>query len=157
MFLPRDGISISVVPPVDTGIYASGDLLFAPIKLQNATLNTKGLAFLRTLLILDSANQKSAMDLLFFESDPGSLAALNAALDMPAAALALLIGTLTVASADYITLKASTNAAGLKLPSMMLPAAKGSRDFWLAGVSRGTPTYATAADLTIKAILERQG
>jgi hypothetical protein len=157
MFIPFDGVSIAITPAVDTAIYASGDLLFAPTKLQDATQNTKGLAILRTLVLLDSDNQKPAMDLLFFDSDPGSLGALNAALDMPAAALAKLIAILNVATGDWTTLKTSTNAIGIKTPTLMLPAAQKSKDFWVAGVSRGTPTYTAATSLTMKAILERQG
>lgn len=156
MFLPFDGISIPVTPTLDTGAYATGDLLFAPIKLTNATLNTKGMAIIRSIVLLDSANQKAAIDLIFFDADPGSLGALNAAVDMPAAALAKLIGVLSIVAGNYATMKGSTNAIGIQTPNLMLPAAVSSKDFWLAGIIRGTATYG-ASDLTIKAIVERQG
>lgn len=156
MFLPRDTVSILVTPPLDTNAYATGDLLFAPIKLQNATLNTMGGSIMRGLVILDSSNNKQAIDLLFFDSDPGSLAALNAAITVSAAQLAKLVGSLTIATGDYITLQATTNAMATKIPNLTLSALKGSKDFWMAAIIRGTSTYA-ASDLSFKAIFERQG
>lgn len=155
MFLPSDGLVASLIPTLDTSAYASGDVLFAPTKIENGTLNTKGLAFLRTLVVLDSANQKVAMDLLFFDRDPGSLGALNAALDISATQLGYLIGMLNVAAVDYTTLKAATNAAAVKGPNLLLPAKQGSKDFWVAGVARGSATF-LATSLELKAVLERQ-
>lgn len=156
MFLPSDGVVIDLNPPVDTAIYASGDLLFAPIEMPNSVLNTKGVSHLRSLLILDAANQKSAMDLLIFDRDPGSLGALNAAVDVSETQLSYLVALFSVASADYATVKATTNAAASKVPNLFLPAKQNSKSFWLAGISRGTPDYVAATDLRIKLILERQ-
>lgn len=155
MFLPHDGLVANVAPTLDTSAYATGDVLFAANRIQNATLNTQGMAVLRGLVVIDTANQKAAIDLLIFNQDPGSLGALNAALDISTTQLGYLIGMLSVASADYSTLKVATNAVACKLPNLMLQALKGSKDVWVAGVSRGAPTYA-ADSLLIKAILERQ-
>lgn len=157
MFLPFDGLVADLNPTVDTAAYATGDVLFAPTKIANATQNTQGLSYLQTLLVLDAANQKSAIDLLFFNQDPGSLGSLNAAIDISTAQLAMLIGYIVVAAADYVTVKATTNAVATKNPLLMLPALKGSKDFWIAGVSRGSPDYVLATDLRIKCMIQRQG
>jgi hypothetical protein len=157
MFLPRDGIVVDLNPPVDTAAYATGDLLFVPIEVPNAVLNTKGLAYLRTLLVLDAANQKSAIDLLIFDRDPGSLGTLNNAIDISETQMSYLVALYSVAAADYVTAKATTNAVATKIPNLMLPAKAQSKSFWLAGVSRGSPDYVAATDLRIKLILERQG
>jgi hypothetical protein len=156
MFLPSDGLVADLNPAVDTAAYATGDLLFAPIEIPNAVQNTKGLAYLRSLLILDAANQKSAMDLLFFDRDPGSLGSLNSAIDISETQLSYLIGLYVIASADYVTLKANTNAAAAKVPNLFLPAKAQSKSFWLAAISRGSPDYVAATDLRIKLMLERQ-
>lgn len=156
MFLPFDGLVADLNPTVDTAAYSTGDLLFAATKIANATQNTQGLAYLQTLLVLDAANQKSQLDLLIFNQDPGSLGTLNNAIDLSTAQLAMLIGIISVASSDYVTLKATANAVASKNPQLMLPALKGSRDFWIAGVSRGSPDYVAATDLRIKCMIQRQ-
>lgn len=156
MFLPSDGLVVDLNPTIDTAAYGSGDVLFAATEISNATLNTKGLARLSTLLILDAANQKSALDLIIFDRDPGSLGALNAALDISTAQLAFVVAYIPVAAADYVTLKAAANAVAIIKPQLVLPAKQGSKSFWIAGISRGTPDYVAATDLRVKLILERQ-
>lgn len=157
MFLPFDGVHAIVNPPVDiAGAYASGDLLFAPIEIQNAVQETKGSSLVRSILILDQAVQKPAMDLLFFNQDPGSLAALNAAVTVNATQLLMLIGMQNIATGDWTVLQSATNAAAMKLPSyLLLPAIKGSKSIWMAGVARAAATYVAITDLTIKLALER--
>lgn len=156
MFIPFDGVSVSPSLVVDTSIYASGDVLCVPKRMENCTLNTKGMAVLRSLLIFDKINQKPAMDILIFDEDPGDIGAANAALDLSSAQLQKLVGVISVASADFLTLKAATNAVAQKTPNMTLPARQGSKEFWMAIVSRGTPTYSAADNLVVKAIFERQ-
>ncbi len=156
MFLPSDGLVIDLNPVVDTAAYATGDVLFAPVEMPKAVLNTKGLAKLNTLMVLDAANQKSQIDLLIFDRDPGSLGVLNAALDISTLQLSYLVAFIPVAAADYVTLKANTNAVAILKPVLMLPAMALSKSFWLAGVSRGSPDYVAATDLRIKLMLERQ-
>ncbi len=157
MFLPFDGLVADLNPTIDTAAYTTGDVLFAPTKIANGTLNTQGLSSLQTILVLDAANQKSAIDLLFFNQDPGSLGDLNAAVDISTAQLAMMIGIISVLAADYATIKATTNAVASKNPALMLPALKGSKDFWVAGVARGSPDYLLATDLRIKLMIQRQG
>ena len=155
MFLPSDGLVADIVPTLDTGGYSTGDLLFAANQIDKATLNTKGLSYLRSLLVIDTANQKSALDLLIFDRDPGSLGTLNNAIDISTAQLGYLVAKIGVAAADYVTLKASTNAVAQYTPNILLPAKVQARDFWVAGISRGSPTYA-ASSLTFRMVLERQ-
>lgn len=156
MFLPRDGKVVDLNPTVDTAAYASGDVVFAPVEITDAVLNTKGLAYLRTLVVLDAADIKGAIDLLFFDRDPGSIAALNAAVVLSATQLSYLIGYVVVASADYVTITVANNAVAVKSPGLFLPAKQGSKSFWVAGVARGAIDYVAATDLRIKLMLERQ-
>lgn len=157
MFLPSDGLVASLVPAITaSSAYSAGQVLGAPLEIAGATRETKGLSYLRTLLILDASNQKSAIDVLFFNQNPGNIGADGAALNLSAAQLLMMIGIVSVLTADYVTLKAATNAIATKVPNILIPAMQGSKSIWAAFVSRGTPTYGTVTDLTIKAILERQ-
>lgn len=157
MFLPRDVITLSITPTIDTGIYAAGDVLFASNKLISATMNTGAASRLANVIVLDSDNEKAAIDLLFFDQDPGSVGSINAALNLSAAQLAMLVGIQNIATGDYTTLKAATNAIGIKSTNLMLQSKKAFKDLWVVGVAQGTPTYTTAADLSFKFVLERQG
>ncbi len=149
----RDGSLITLTPTLDTGIYADADVLFVPNKLENFVLDTKGLARLRTLVVQDLANQKQAIDLLFFSEDPGSLGAANAALAMSDAELASFIGHVSIATADYIS--GNANAYATKALDLLFGAKVKSKDIWVAGVVRsGTPTYA-ADSLTFKFLWEQ--
>lgn len=149
----REGGEILITPTLDAGAYASGDVLFAPVELENVVLDTKGASILRTITVLDSAEQKQAIDLLFFNEDPGSIGAANAALSMSDSEFASFIGRVSILAADFTS--ASGNADATKLLEMLLPAKTKKRSIWVAGVCRsGTPTYG-ASGLTIKFLLER--
>lgn len=149
------GAVISISPTLDAGAYAAGDVLFAATKLENVALDSKGLANLRTIVVLDLANQKQAIDLYFFNADPGSVGSLNAALDISNTQLANLIGRASILAADFVTAKAATNAEATKLLEMLLATANSKKDVWVVGACRsGTPTYG-AAGLQIKFIMEQ--
>lgn len=155
MFLPRDGVSIDLTPTVDTSAYTSGDVLFVANKLSNATLNTKGMSYLRNILVFDADNQKQAMDLLFFDRSPGSVGTINNALDMTAAQMSYLVGIVNIATGNYTTLKAATNAVGLVTPNLFFQALQNMKEFWVVGVARGNPTYTSASSLVFKFVMER--
>ncbi len=149
----RDGSLITLTPTLDTAIYADADVLFVPVELQNVVLDTKGLAKLRTLVVQDLADQKQAIDLLFFTEDPGNLGAANAALAMSDAEFGPFIGHVRVAAADYVS--GNANAYATKQLDMLLGAKVKSKSLWVAGVVRsGTPTYA-ADSLTLKFLWEQ--
>ena len=151
----RDGLFVTVRPTLDTSAYASGDVLFAATKIQNAAQDTKGLAYLRTLVACDLSNQKQAIDLLFFNQDPGAMGAVNAALDISTAQLLTLIGVISIGTSDWTTAKSGANAYAQKLQEMLVPCAQTLKDIWVAGVCRsGTPTYG-ASSLVLNVMLER--
>lgn len=149
----RDGALLTLTPTLDAGAYASGDVLFVPTKLQEVVVDTKGLAKLRTLFVLDGADQKQDIDLLFFSRDPGDIGAANAALSMSDAEAAFLLGHVRIAAADYVS--GNANAYATKALDLLLGCEQRSADLWVAGVCRGgTPTYGVAG-LTFKLSWER--
>lgn len=153
----RDALIANLIPVLSAGAYASGDLLGAgALKISGAVIDTKGLSILRTVVITDKSNQKQAIDLLFFNEDPGNVGTDNAAVDISSAVLASgFIGRVSVATGDYTTVKSATNAEATKNLEMLLAAKTKSVDIWIVPVIRGAATYVGASDLTIKPILER--
>lgn len=150
----RDGSLITLVPAISAAIYADGDVLFAPTKLLDVAQDTKGLATLRTLLVLDGADQKQAIDLLFFSRDPGDIGAANAPLAMSDAEAAFLLATVRIAAADYVS--GNANAYQTKQLELLMGCEQKSKDLWVAGVVRsGTPTYGAVDALTFKFLWER--
>lgn len=155
MLIRRDGFESLKTPTLDTSAYASGDLLFDKVEITPVSLDPKGLGYLRTLFVIDSDNNKQAIDLLFFNEDPGTLGSLNAAVALSDAQAAKLVAMVSVATGDYVTLTGGSNAVAMKSLDILLPMKAKSRSIWMAGVCRsGTPTYA-ATGLTIKNIIER--
>jgi hypothetical protein len=151
----RDGLLVTVRPTLDTSIYASGDVLFAATKVPEVAQDTKGMAYLRTLVACDLSNQKQAIDLLFFNQDPGSIGGLNNAVTLSTAQLLTLIGVISLGTTDWTTGQSGTNAYAQKLQEMLIPCAKSLKDIWVAGVVRsGTPTYG-ASSLILNIALER--
>jgi hypothetical protein len=149
----RDGLQTTLTPTLDAGAYASGDVLFVPVQMNKITLETKGLATLRTLIVQDMANQKQDIDLLFFSADPGDIGAANAALDMSDAEFVDFIGHVRIATTDYVS--GSANAYATKQLELLMQAKQAKQDLWVAGVCRsGTPTYG-ASGLTFKLLWER--
>lgn len=149
----RDGSLITLTPTLDSGAYAAGDVLFVPVELTDVAKDTKGLATLRTLVVLDGADQKQDIDLLFFSESPGDIGAANAPLAMSDAEAAFLVGHIRIAAADYVS--GNANAYATKLMEFLVGCKVKSTSVWVAGVCRGgTPTYGVSG-LTFKFSWER--
>lgn len=153
MLHKRDGLLITHTPTIGTGAYGVGDVLGAPAELEAIVINTKDLAILKSLVVLDVADQKQEIDILFFDSDPGNIGADNAALTVSAAQMAKLIGTVKVSAADYKSIGA--RAIAQKNMDLLLPTLVKKTSVWVAYVTRGTPTYGAADGLKFKYIFER--
>lgn len=153
MHIRRDGATKTFSPVLAAGAYASGDVLFQPLEITDVSLDTKGASVLRTISVLDKAEQKQAIDLLFFSEDPGDLGANTDALAMSDAEFASFLGRVSIAAADFVS--ASANADATKLLEMLLITKSKQRSVWVVGVCRsGTPTYGVDG-LTFKLHLER--
>lgn len=155
-FQRRDAQLIVVTPTVDTNAYASGDQLSTAQRLLAVAEDTKGLALLRSILVIDADNQKAGLDLLFFNQDPGVLAADNAPVVLSTAQLAMLVGKVAIVTGDYAVIQATTNAVAYKEVQELLGCLKGLKDLWLVIVIRGSATYTAAGtSLVIKLVMEK--
>lgn len=139
-----------VVPTLDTSQYASGDLLFNPaIISQEFWPNSHQVAILQALTIIDLGAESAAFDLVFLRAGT-SWGSLNAAAAPSAAIVGTVVGELSIAAADYVSL--GSNGSVISMSNIGLTLFGDDNDdraCYVAGISRGTPTYA-ASDLSIK-------
>jgi hypothetical protein len=132
---------------VNGDIYAPGDLLGNKLILINALRIAGGSGLLQSITVQDLSNQKGALDVVIFDSDPsGTTFTNNAAFDVADADIVKIIGVVSIIPSDYIGFAYSAVAtkSGLAMPV----AVAAGRDLYACLVCRGTPTY-TANELGI--------
>lgn len=134
-------------PTITAGAYTSGKALGGLL-----TFSDIGLAGFGTLLsvaILDKGNQKAAIDLLLFNQS-FTATANGSTIAISAGDFANMIGIVSVATADYVTVGNSANAIATKA-NVILPIIAGAdNNIYGQLVCRGTPTYASTSDITVK-------
>lgn len=136
--------------------YSSGDVIGALNEVTNAVETNKEGSLLKSILVLDKANQKSAIDLVFFNSTlANSPGADNAAYALHDDDVTKLLGRISIAGADYISSSTTNAEATIKNIDLLLQAAAGTSSIYMLVVSRGTPTYGSASDLIIKLGVEQ--
>jgi len=123
--------------------YSAGDAIGTIITLSDVFINPSGQATLMGISIGDANSQASDIEVLVFDSVPAPGTATitdNTAVSMSTGALALSCGVVSVASTDY---KAYTTNSIATVKNIGLPvwSTDGTRDLYIALVSRGTPTY----------------
>jgi hypothetical protein len=144
---------ISVTLSLDTsGAYATGDVLADTQVVTGAFRIADGRAVLRSLTVHDEDDQGIALDLVFLSANV-SIGTENAAVSVTDANARSILGIVSIAGADFIDLGgvrvASKTAIGL-----MLEAASGVADLYVAAISRGVGTY-TAAGIVLRLGLEQ--
>lgn len=132
---------------VDGNIYASGDLMGGKLTLSNAIRVAAGSGILQDIVVQDLTNQKAALDVVLFDSDPSTTTFTNnTALDVSDADLVRIIGHVSILASDYISF--ADNAVATKSGLAMPVDVAAGRNLYACVVSRGTPTY-TANELGI--------
>ncbi len=146
----------TVVPTIVPAAYAAGDQIGTQGKHQllDVVEGPKTIALLESLILFDGAKQKSAIDILFWNSNPTVASTDNAPFDVTdAQCIEKLIGYVSIAAANYADLANSAVATvkDIRLPLQPLQNTDNSfgRSLWLSFVCRGTPTYAAATDLKL--------
>jgi hypothetical protein len=141
-FLPNFGDVIDVTLSLDTATYADGDVLAATQVVTDAVRTAGGRARLESLFVLDESDQGAAFDLLILDSNV-SIGTENAAVSVVDADARSILARIPIASGDYYDM-GGCRIASLGNLGKMLRAVSGSRDLYVAAVSRGTGTYAAA-------------
>lgn len=142
---------VSATPTVDTGAYASGDLIGGKLTFSNALRATVGTGYLISAEIQDKSAVASDLDLVIFASDPSSTTFTDqAAFDPADADLSKVVTIISFGS----TSRYAFNDNGVKyVGSIVLPLGKNaapvSTTLYGALVSRGTPTFAASGDVTV--------
>lgn len=141
---------VTVSPTLSLTAYAAGDLMGDKNTLTNFLPGSES-GTLRGVVVIDAAKQNAALDVVFFSADPaGTTFTDNGAFAPVAADVANAIGHVSIVAGDYSAFSANSVAtkAGLAL------ALGGAQTLYAALVSRGTPTYVAATDLTVKLIVD---
>lgn len=140
---------IEITPTVDTSIYADGDVLFVPNAITLSTSeygeSTTDLE-INDIRVTDDEAQDAAIDILFLvASSAPSVGSLNGAVSATATDVK---GVIPISASDYRTVGDGAVAVGDFAPfTISIPSGS---TLYIAGVSRGTPTYNAASDLTVQ-------
>lgn len=153
--VPPARVTVEVTPTVDTaGAYAAGDCIGGKLTFSSAANRSGGGGVIRSVIVTDLADQKADIDLLLFDSDPSNGTYTDqAAVDVDDADIVKVIGQISVATANYKSFADSAAAAlaGVDAAFQL----SGSANLYGLLVCRGTPTYVSTSDLTIRLVIEQ--
>lgn len=127
--------------------YSLGDLIGTKL-----TLAGPGYGIVESIILVDQANQKSAIDVVFFQSNPTATTFTdNGALDIDDTDMLRIIGTVSILAANYISLADNAVATiQCNLPYYLNPDGQnGAISLYACLVARGTPTYVATTDVQI--------
>lgn len=138
---------VSATPTVDTSAYATGDLIGGKLTFSPAAgSSTKGTGYIVSANITDKADQSVDLELVLFRSNPTTTTFTDqAAFDPSDADLANVVAVISLPAATTFF---TYNDNGVHfLGSLAIP----FRGITLYGalVSRGTPTFSAASDVTV--------
>lgn len=119
--------------------YTSGDTVGSVKTLSDVALSTKECTLLQTLVVIDKANQKKAIDILFFDTAP-TVGADNEANALSSADLANSVGRISVVAADYATHNSNAEAT-LRGVGLEMQCAGKKTDLYMVVIAKDTPTY----------------
>lgn len=128
----------------NTAAYTAADFLGTKLTFTNAARAAAGSGIIESIIIRDLDNQKAALDLVFFHTDPTATTFTdNGAVEFADADVLNAIGFISVLAADYITTQTTGgNAVATKLINLPFKLPLGLT-FYAGAIVRGTPTYAT--------------
>lgn len=149
--------NVLVTPVIQAAAYASGDQLGELFSLNDALDDSSGTGGILSLVVLDKAKQKAAIDVLLFSEKPTLVSSDNGALDISDAEMAQkFIGKISISTTDYADL-ANCSIACLTQVALLVNSVKDANNgnpdgkiVWGILQSRGTPTYTSTSDLVLR-------
>lgn len=144
---------VAVTPTITAGAYHAGDCIGGKIALADAARVTDGPetqrgTMLNTIDVIDAANQKKTLALLFWSANPAdSTWTDNAAPVIHANDRAKFMGVKVIYPSDYISV-GTTAVASVAWNKAMQPAA-GSANLYLTIMTPDAPTYVAVSDLRL--------
>lgn len=140
--------TIKVIPTISTSIYASNDAIGGRLDFDLLTCNNTGV--IQSLIIIDKAKQSSAMELHLFNYPFTINTADNATYSPDATEVVnYCIGVISISTGDWLT-NATTSIATIKSIGLAINGTDGINYIYARLVSKGTPTYTSTSDLTLK-------
>lgn len=136
------------------GIYASGDQVDTIKELENFFAHDLDLVQLESISVIDKAKQSASMDILFFDRAVTVSSSDNVALNIADADMAeACLGKISILNTDFGDMGGST-VATVSNKALILknnsPYKAKQKSLFVVAVVRGTPTYLSTTDLTIK-------
>jgi len=141
---------LSVAPTLSLTAYADGDQIGSAMELVNALDNNGDTGAVLSVTIIDKIQQNAAIDIHLFNAQPVIASSDNSPLNISDAEMtAKYLCRISMPSNQYSNLSANSVAtlAGI---GAFVQGAGGSKSLWAVLQSRGTPTYTSSSDLTVK-------
>lgn len=133
---------IDVTLSLDTGAYATGDVMADTQVVTNAMRVNDGTGVLQSIEILDEDDQGLAFDLVFLSANR-SIGTENSPVSISDANARDILGGVSVAITDYLDL-GGCKIATLRSVGLAVKAASGTPNLYVAAVARGAPTYSAS-------------
>lgn len=144
------GGNTAIVAPtitVTAGAYTANDVVGGVVTLTGAARVSGTATTLTRLSLMDAANQKAQLEILFFNANPSASTFTNdAAPVIHANDIAKYVGRVTVYASDYVTINSKALVCLANIGLAMKPV---SADLYMVICTPGTPTYAATSDLTM--------
>lgn len=134
---------VDFTPTLDTAAYASGDSLWLPAAVPFATANG-GKGLLHSLALIDTADQKQPLDIVFFSGPTPSFGAANAVMAIDDTDSLLYLHHTVISAADYYDMGGASVAIMSNI-GVTLKAEATSQAVYVGAISRGTGTYAAGS------------
>lgn len=147
-------VVFDVTLSLDTGIYASGEVLADTQQMDAFFRKADGTGILQSIVVLDEDDQGAAFDIYFFSANR-SLGTENSAPNISDANARDLLGVVSIATTDYKDL-GGVRMACIKNIALPVKAVSGTDDLYVGVVNgTGTPTYtASGIRLRVGALLD---
>lgn len=129
-----------VTATLDTaGAYAAGDLLFDVTAITNVMRAADTIGELQSIQLIDEDDQAASIDLIFLSAG-ASLGAINSAAAISDSAARQILGCVRIDWSDYIPVGACQIATKTNIGLALKPAS-GTRNIYVAAITRGAPTH----------------
>lgn len=149
-------VVLSSTPTIDTNAYASGDNIGTTQTLSSerltAHLAAGGAAYITAIEVDDKSTQAAPMDIRLYKEAIAGGGNDNAAFDPDDADQLLGIPGTPVSITNWFT--NNDNCMGRSGPLAIPIISTNNANIYARVISRGTPTYASAADLTFRFVVE---
>lgn len=143
---------LTITPSCEATSLDANDVIFATEEIPQFFRRNGGVVKLDSVVVLDLNDQGTAIDLVFLKTNV-ALGTEDAAISITDADAAEIIGTVSIAAADFDD-QIANRSATLHNVGLIMQADGSQSSVFIAGVTRsGTPTYG-ATGLTIKLSVE---